>query len=320
MPDALESSRLPATLVQAFTRLERDREDIVKEWVIAVAEDSTHSDLIDASLGELAAGLPSSLTILFEALRGDASMSPESRRATVELLARDLTGEAATRRVLSWLSLLQSVLSVRLCTHLMTSERTSLDLGMRHLARAFSSLHEAALATLMEGRGQRYGRSLYDPSTGLLAFQQLEEALERLVAIHHRYGAPFAIVTGEIDVLAEVDAGPGARRLDEVVSAVSATIREQTRTSDIAAWKRPGEFSVLAPKQSSVAGRSLAERLGSAVATLGSAAATRVELAIGIAGCPEDGTDPRTLLEAAARAVARARSGEEKIVVAQERR
>jgi GGDEF domain-containing protein len=122
-------------------------------------------------------------------------------------------------------------------------------------------------------------------------------ATERLIGAHRRDGAPFAVLVVEAadgDRLLAA-AGGEASALDPVEAAV----RGAVRPGDPVVRERAGRLWALAPGLDAAGARELAERLAGAIAATAAPHGTPLAASAGIAACPADGEDARTLVERA---------------------
>jgi diguanylate cyclase (GGDEF)-like protein len=95
-------------------------------------------------------------------------------------------------------------------------------------------------------------------------------------------------------------------------------LQRSIRSVDVAARLGGDEFCVLAPEQESAAAVLLAERLANAVADEVSIPADPpVGLSIGVVSCPEHGEDAEALIDAADRAMYRAKAAGENVALAE---
>jgi diguanylate cyclase (GGDEF)-like protein len=96
---------------------------------------------------------------------------------------------------------------------------------------------------------------------------------------------------------------------DRVLMQVAMALRRSIRTVDVAARLGGDEFCVLAPEQESDAATTLAERLATAVQEeVASPDDPPVGLSIGVVSCPRHGADAEALIDAADRAMYRAKA------------
>jgi diguanylate cyclase (GGDEF)-like protein len=142
--------------------------------------------------------------------------------------------------------------------------------------------------------------SLYRPG-------HMRRRLDQLVETNRRYGHPFGIAVFDAS-------GPGARNgssgpgRETVLAIVGAALRDSIRIVDEAFRLEEEAICILAPNQRTVEGMQMAERLLAKLDELERAGGLRIEIAAGVAACPEHGTDAEELLRKADAAMWRARA------------
>jgi GGDEF domain-containing protein len=102
-------------------------------------------------------------------------------------------------------------------------------------------------------------------------------------------GLPFAVLLVE---LLDSERLAHAEPLDEMSrlsSEVQDALARELRPADSLTCERPGRYWLLTPQTDGVAARRLAEQLASAARSSASHRGTPLEVAVGIAVCPEDG-------------------------------
>ncbi len=227
---------------------------------------------------------------------GDAELEELTRMRPPETAAAELPRDLAA---------LHSVLAAALARRELGGAAGSLGPATQRLAEVFGSMQAAVTEALVR---QRHGRPQQDPVTGLRGGEELQEWLGVLLANHVRYGTPLAMVLIDVEGLGRINDAFGRRAGDRMLVAVAAVISGQVRLADRVFRTADGEFCVLVPNQTAEQARPLGERL---LATFGSSQAAEmphVDVALGIAGCPEDGAEPGALLTAGQEAAYRAKA------------
>ncbi len=110
-------------------------------------------------------------------------------------------------------------------------------------------------------RKQLESQSSRDEATGLANRRYVMERLEGELDRSRRYGEPLTILLCDIDGLTQVNEEHGQDRGDEVIQRVADVVRDQVRTSDVAARYNGEEFLVLCPHTDRANAQFLAERL-----------------------------------------------------------
>jgi diguanylate cyclase (GGDEF)-like protein len=137
-----------------------------------------------------------------------------------------------------------------------------------------------------------------------------------MLEMQKRYGHPFGVLLMDIDGLKRVNDSQGHQAGDRLLMQVAMALQRSIRTVDVAARLGGDEFCVLAPEQESAAAAALGERLANAVADEVSIPADPpVGLSIGVVSCPEHGEDAEALIDAADRAMYRAKAAGDSVAV-----
>ncbi|HVQ59803.1 MAG TPA: diguanylate cyclase [Solirubrobacterales bacterium] len=151
-----------------------------------------------------------------------------------------------------------------------------------------------------EGEALHELPSLYAPG-------HMRRRLEQLVETNRRYKHPFALAIFDAS-------GPGTRNGDvgggreTVLAILGAALRDSIRIVDEAFRLEEDAICVLAPNLRTVEGVQMAERLLGLLDDLEKAGGLRIDVAAGVAACPEHGTDAEELLRKADAALWRARA------------
>jgi diguanylate cyclase (GGDEF)-like protein len=160
---------------------------------------------------------------------------------------------------------------------------------------------------------------LRDPLTGLYARRFFEEAFEKEIRRHERYGTGAALVLFDVDDLRAIDEGLGRPAADAALQRIARLVAPLTRPSDSLARLGGGEFALLLPHTGQLDALLVAERVRTAVARHPVVAGQAVTLSGGVAALPQDGTTREELWRkaCAARRWAK-RSGKNLCAVARE--
>lgn len=117
----------------------------------------------------------------------------------------------------------------------------------------------------------------------------------RLLARHAEDGLPFAVLLVEIVDVAQLERSETPHDLHGLVAKVEAALGEGMRASDHLSRETLGRYWLVAPETNGTGARMLAERLARLVRTSASHRGVPMEVAIGIAVCPDDGTEAPAL-------------------------
>ena len=154
-----------------------------------------------------------------------------------------------------------------------------------------------------------------DDLTGLLNLRGLREALDAEVARRDRTGRSLALVVVDADRFEAVNDALGGRGGDEVLLEVAGVLRRRARRMDVVARSGGGEFTMLLPETGPAEAVVTAERLRLAISREVSRPGVTLTASVGVAGCPEHGTDAEALQGAARRALLAAkRQGRDRVV------
>jgi GGDEF domain-containing protein len=117
----------------------------------------------------------------------------------------------------------------------------------------------------------------------------------RLLARHAEDGLPFAVLLVEIVDVAQLERSETPHDLHGLVAKVESALGQGMRVSDHLSRETLGRYWLVAPETNGTGARMLAERLARLVRTSASHRGVPMEVAIGIAVCPDDGTEAPAL-------------------------
>ena len=117
----------------------------------------------------------------------------------------------------------------------------------------------------------------------------------RLLARHAQDGLPFAVLLVEIVDVARLERSETPHDLHGLVAKVESAIGRGMRATDQLSGETLGRYWLVAPETNGTGARMLAERLARLVRTSASHRGVPLEVAIGIAVCPDDGTEAPAL-------------------------
>lgn len=198
-----------------------------------------------------------------------------------------------------------------------------LALGAARLAlllRERDRRNDAQLATLRreltgleQGRSDLERLSATDPVTGVWNYRYLQQALAEELNRAARDGRPFALLLCEVDGFGDYTAAHGHQRSLGTLRDLAQRLSVEIRSRDTFARYGGDEFVALLPGARGEGAASVAERLCYAVrrglAGNGDPAEPRLTLSIGIACFPDSGEHAASLVAAADKALAEARTG-----------
>ncbi len=167
------------------------------------------------------------------------------------------------------------------------------------------AIHQERLrSTSAEGVAYLERLSRTDPLTGLADRNTFAQMLELELARATRLGTALAVAVFDIDGLAAINEQHGAGVGDDLLRSVAATLADKVRLVDTVARIGPDEFGVIAPGDP---GGTVARRVRDAVSELPAIGGSPASVRAGVAHHPQDGTSGADLLDAAHRAISRAR-------------
>lgn len=168
------------------------------------------------------------------------------------------------------------------------------------------ALDRSRLATLADSRADRADQlAMMDALTGLANSRTLDRVLELETARAERQGSVVSVAVFDIDGFSAVNTRAGHETGDDVLREVAAAVAGSVRLVDTVGRTGADEFVVVAPGP---AGRTVAERVVEAVASLPAGPVGRVTVSAGIARYPDDGDGAEALLGAARGALEAARA------------
>jgi GGDEF domain-containing protein len=117
----------------------------------------------------------------------------------------------------------------------------------------------------------------------------------RLLSRHAEDGLPFAVLLVEIVDVARLERSETTHDLHGLVAKVEHALGRGMRVSDRLSRETFGRYWLVAPETNGTGARMLAERLARLVRTSATHRGVPMEVAIGIAVCPDDGTEAPAL-------------------------
>lgn len=177
----------------------------------------------------------------------------------------------------------------------------------RRLERSLASLEQMATT---------------DPLTSLWNRRVFERRLEEETERHTRYGDDVSLLMIDLDGFKQVNDAHGHQIGDAVLCAVGEMLRGELRATDLPARYGGDEFGVILPGIGKTAAFAVAEKIRAGVAALGVPVDRRggvcaVTASIGVSACSTSMADGEALVEAADRAMYRAKeSGRNRVGLA----
>jgi diguanylate cyclase (GGDEF)-like protein len=155
-----------------------------------------------------------------------------------------------------------------------------------------------------------------DRLTGLPDAPAFRLRVEQELARARRHGPPVAIVLLDVDHLAALNARYGRPTGDAVLSEIALLLKLTLRESDLVARLEGDCFGILLPETDRDSALRCAERLRRALEEHRFPRAGRLTVSAGVAACPVHGADSLQLFTAADQALALAKKGGRRRVLA----
>jgi diguanylate cyclase (GGDEF)-like protein len=175
------------------------------------------------------------------------------------------------------------------------------------LARTLTRLHQRVET-----------QAITDPLTGLWNRRYMGETLDREVARALRFGHPISLIILDVDDFKKINDRQGHMQGDIVLEAVADVVRDATRSIDVAARYGGDELALILVETSregaAILGERLAERMRETEVPVREGGTMGVTLSVGVATIPDSAEDLESLVDAADRALLRAkRAGKNQI-------
>ncbi len=115
------------------------------------------------------------------------------------------------------------------------------------------------------------------------------DSIGRCLERYERDGAPFAVLLVELVDLDRMRHAESAEELARLTGQVEAALARGLRPADSLTCERPGRYWLLASQIDASGARGLVERIAHAVRSAASHRGAPLEVAVGVAVCPDDG-------------------------------
>jgi diguanylate cyclase (GGDEF)-like protein len=169
-----------------------------------------------------------------------------------------------------------------------------------------------ALATTLTRLHQRVEtQAVTDPLTGLWNRRYMAESLEREVSRALRFGHQVSLIIIDIDDFKKINDRQGHLQGDLVLERVADVVEEATRSIDVAARYGGDELAVILVETgregATILGERVAERMRETAVPLRDGGSMGVTISVGVATVPDSADDLESLVDAADRALLRAK-------------
>jgi diguanylate cyclase (GGDEF)-like protein len=304
-----------------LARLDRSRDELAKAWLVRLIERASLEEISELPTEQIARELPDLISGIVEQVastNGDPYELSERQAARAAALAGLRSGrDTSAADVARDIAALQAVLVRALREELAEKEPERFADAVERLADATGAIQAAAVEEIVRTRSRELeSQANTDALTGLGNLRNLQSELAQMLETQKRYGHPFGVLLMDIDGLKRVNDSLGHQAGDRLLMQVAMALQRSIRSVDVAARLGGDEFCVLAPEQESAGAIQLGERLASAVVEEVSVGADPpVGLSIGVVSCPEHGDDAETLIDAADRAMYKAKSAGDNVAL-----
>jgi diguanylate cyclase (GGDEF)-like protein len=308
---------LPGEQTSPIARIQRERDGLAKAWLVELIERTPLEEIEGIEVGLLAREAPRLIADILRAL-ADADLarvagvdpSRAARGVGVRGLRRRGEDAASLPRDLA---ALHALLIAALRDNLDPEDTAELAAAARRLAEIFGGIQATLTAELAREWEGEAGR---DRLTGLPGSSELDQWMRMMIAAERRYGTPFSVLLVDIDGLSRINDAYGRRAGDRMLAAVAGVVSRQVRAADRAFRLPDDELCVLLPYQGPIPALPVASRLVALVEGAQGSDGPRVDIAVGIAACPEHGRDAETLLARAEEASYAAKASGESVAIA----
>jgi diguanylate cyclase (GGDEF)-like protein len=304
-----------------FARLDRSRDELAKAWLVRLIERASLEEISELPTERLTRELPELISDIVGSVaetNGDPwALSEEQTERAASLAALRSGRETSAADVARDIAALQAVLVRALRDELGESQPERFADAVERLVDATAAIQAAAAEELVRRRSRELeSQANTDALTGLGNLRHLQKQLANMLELQKRYGHPFGLLLMDIDGLKRVNDAHGHPAGDRLLMQVAMALRRSIRSVDVAARLGGDEFCVLAPEQEPEAATTLAERLAKAVEEeVAAPDEPQVGLSIGVVSCPTHGDEAETLIDAADRAMYRAKAAGDNVAV-----
>jgi diguanylate cyclase (GGDEF)-like protein len=282
-----------------ISRSQRAREELAKAWLLEVLERTPLEEVQEVPVGWIASQAPALIGDILRSLSepapsGELALPPDGIERIAEL--GELRQGDAALEIPKDLAALQTLLIEALRREIPERQVGAFAGSVGRLASIFGDIQAQVGEKLVR---ERSGGAMVDPLTGFPGQAELHEWLRIQFAEHQRHGEPFAMLMIDVEGLSRINEAYGREAGDRMLRAVAGVIKRHMRPGDRAFRVSDEELCVLAPRQTADEALPAAERLCELVERSQGSEGHRVAISVGLAACPEHGTDAPALFVAA---------------------
>jgi diguanylate cyclase (GGDEF)-like protein len=287
MVDGAPASRWPRPVAGVPPVALADGEAVAKAWLLELLGAVPLEVAAAIPVADLAARGPALCAALLDAIGAEDGLErvrPGGDRHALAAGAGELAGAADPAAAAGAVAALRRALWAAVLAELPRPDAA----GVAALAERVQHVADVVTAAVLAPPIADVLRDVEEPAL---------VAVERRLELHRRDGAAFAVLAVEADDAERLRAAGGADA--DALRGVEAAVRGAVRRGDAVA-REPGErLWVLAPGLDAAPARGLAEDVAAAVAAAAAPHGAPLRAAVGVATCPADGADARTLLDRA---------------------
>jgi diguanylate cyclase (GGDEF)-like protein len=304
-----------------LARLERSRDELAKAWLVRLIERASLDEISELPTERIVQELPELISDIVGSVaetNGDPyDLTEEQAERAASLAALRGGRDTSAGDVARDIAALQTVLVRALRDELAEREPERFAEAVERLVDATGAIQAAAVEEVVRRRSRELeSQANTDPLTGLGNLRHLQREIAKMLELHKRYGHPFGVLLMDVNGLKRINDAHGHQAGDRVLMQVAMGLRRSIRSVDVAARLGGDEFCVLVPEQESDGATALAERLSAAVQEgVPAPDEPPVALSIGVVSCPRHGEDAETLVDAADRAMYRAKAAGEGVAL-----
>jgi hypothetical protein len=210
-------SKTDSALRTQLARVDRSREQIAKAWLVEVILNSDLSSVDQAPVAWATGELPQLISDILMAVSSDEQGIDGAVQRAARLAHRRGTSTSPAQLTREIFYLHSSLLAT-LRMEFSRSEPELFAEAAERLAAVFTRIGGYTVDALMQ-------QQAIDDPTAIKNGEQMKHRLRQMVALHRRYGSPFAVLLVDVE-------GPGAQNGTDAMGFVSNAIRGSIRVMD----------------------------------------------------------------------------------------